>query len=118
MRLVLSIALCLTISACASRQGAVSRIVLPKQPHRIDVLREGAKRLDGVTYIDQPLRVRPESKPTIPADGGALLTPRSWRAVMYSIQEWPRWGDTVESIVNSHNEAATEKRSWWPWGSE
>lgn len=118
MKMLTAVFLAALLSSCAGRaalNGNV-RIVLPEPPKRIAVTEEGVSRKPGVKYIDPPVKVSPNERPRIPETGGALLSARSWRAVRYALTEWPKWGEAVRSIVDTHNQAAGPSRStksWW-----
>jgi len=122
MRTALTILLLgVLVTGCAHRggiQGAVIR--LPEEPKRIAVSQEGQAKQAGATYIEPPVRISPNTEVEVRGEGGALLTPRSWRAVKYSLTEWPRWGAVVRQIVKAHNEALKAgDRPWWAiWKTE
>lgn len=118
MKVGLILLVVMLAASCASRTAlnSPSRITLPQAPKRIAVYQDSMKRLAGVEYIDPVLRVEHGKCDGVPETGGALLTPRSWRAVKYALTEWPRWGDAVRSIVDSHNNAVgpqLDKKPWW-----
>lgn len=124
MRVVFVILLAVLSASCAGRAAldGTARITLPQPPKRISVHEDGIHREAGVEYIDPALRILPGNCAGIQEKGGALLTPRSWRAVKYALTEWPKWGDAVQSIVGSHNGALgpppDTRPGWrlhWPW---
>ncbi len=120
MRLALVLLLVILTASCAGRvtPAGTARITLPQPPKRIAVREDGMQREAGVEYIDPAIRIAPGKCAGIPETGGALLTPRSWRAVKYALTEWPKWGTAVQSIVDSHNGAIEPppdtRPGWWP----
>lgn len=122
MRIVSLLTVLMVTASCASKTAltGVAPITLPQHPKRIAVHEDGMEREAGVEYIDPVTRIEPGMCDDIPNNGGALLTPRSWRAVKYAITEWPRWGDTVQSIVDSYTRASDaprekQSRGWRGW---
>lgn len=113
---------CLFSMGCAQRNVITTgaRITLPAPPERIGWKEAGIKAKPGVRLIDPPIVLKPCETCTAPVDGAVLLKPRAWRGIKYGLTEWPRWGETVQSIVRSHNRVSEpythRKRPWWrPW---
>lgn len=106
-------------SSCAERMivSGGARITLPETPERIAWRELGTAEKPGISYVDPPVRLKPREGCTAPADGGILLSSRAWRGLRYALTEWPRWGETVRAIVDSHNQAvgngADKQRAWW-----
>jgi hypothetical protein len=115
----LTLLVLLVASSCAERMVVTegARITLPEMPERIAWRELGSAEKPGVSYVDPPLRLKPRESCTAPADGGILLNPRAWRGIRYSLTEWPRWGETVRAVVDSHNQTigngSDRKRPWW-----
>lgn len=100
-------------------QGA--RITIPEQPARVDWLDQDQPQMPGINYLDPPQLIKPGQTCTPGKDGSVLVTPRAWQGIRYGLREWPRWGDTIESIVKRHNEIVSDEsqnRSLWQrlWG--
>jgi hypothetical protein len=118
-RVLLLMGLLCVSSSCAQRVAVMggAPITLPDPPERVAWKEEGLTQKTGVHYLDPPVRLMPRQKCTAPPDGGVLLNPRAWRGIRYGLTEWPRWAETVRTIVKSHNEAVGEgrlkKHPWW-----
>lgn len=113
---------CLFPMGCAQRNVITTgaRITLPALPERIGWKEAGVEAKPGVRLIDPPIVLKPRETCTAPVDGAVLLKPRAWRGIKYGLTEWPRWGETVQSIVRNHNRGSEpsihRKRPWWrPW---
>jgi hypothetical protein len=106
-------------SSCAERMvvSGGARITLPEAPERIAWREQGSSEKPGISYVDPPALLKPRESCTAPADGGILLSPRAWRGIRYGLTEWPRWGETVQAVVDSHNQAvgngADKQLPWW-----
>lgn len=106
-------------SSCAERMvvSGGARITLPETPERIAWREQESAETPGISYVDPPVRLKPRESCTAPEDGGILLSPRAWRGIRYGLTEWPRWGETVRAIVDSHNQSvgsgADRLHPWW-----
>jgi hypothetical protein len=117
-RIACLVVVTLCFAACSSHRGFVSTapITLPQPPKQIAVHEEGIERSPETEYIDPPKKVSPHDRFSIPQEGAALLTPRSWRAVKYALVEWPKWAAAVKSIVDAHNQAVSPRdQGTWGW---
>jgi hypothetical protein len=109
----------ITLVSCTSNYAVTkgARITLPQSPERIAWQQEDVANQSGVHYVDPPIRLQPGTQVTASSDGGIVLTPRAWRGIRYALTEWPKWGDTVRAIVDSHNRAmgayTDNDTPWW-----
>ncbi|MEW6138909.1 MAG: hypothetical protein AB1733_11810 [Thermodesulfobacteriota bacterium] len=120
-RLALGVAIAaLAIPFSCAQRVVVSggpRITLPDPPDRVAWKEEGVPEKPRIHYLDPPVRLDPRGTFTAPEDGGILINPKAWRGIRYGLTEWPKWGETVRAIVESHNDAigrdAARSKPWW-----
>lgn len=122
----LSLLLLLTVS-CSVRPEVVKPnaslgfIPFPKPPDRVEIEVPWQPKKPGVTYVEQPLQLKPSQVWRAYKDGALVWKPRDWRGVNYVLTEWPRWADAMQDIinqVNKHNKSIETKpspRKWYEW---
>jgi len=110
--LAITCVLCYLLCGCASRAPVVQSVPrLPKPPERIDIMEKGKTEIPGVKYIDPAAILKEGESYVAPKAGAAVCSPRTWRGAKYAIEEWPKWGEAVQSIVKGYQ--PEEKRPWW-----
>jgi hypothetical protein len=120
--LLLGIAI-LILAGCASTRSLStgSIITIPDPPSRLAWKQDGTPEKPGTVYLDKYEKLRPDTDFHVPNDGqgggGVFVTNSAWRGIHYAMSEWPKWGETVEKIVTTHNRGVERREGvgerWW-----